>query len=256
MANASTKHPGRRKWWGWIIALVAILALFTLSRTLPADQIVASLRNNVDELGVWGPAFFALAYVGATVLLLPGSALTLAAGALFGTSVGLITASLASTSSAAISFLIARYLARNAVARRLEAQPRFHAIDRAIGEQGWKIVGLLRLSPAVPFSISNYLYGMTAIRFVPYVLVSWIAMLPGTFLYVYLGALAADGVESAVGAQSAPASSAEWGLRLVGLLATVAVTLLVVRIARRAIRESTDIENDAADDSKPSGPNT
>ena len=142
------------------------------------------------------------------------------------------------------------------VARRLDAQPRFHAIDRAIGEQGWKIVGLLRLSPAVPFSISNYLYGMTAIRFVPYVLVSWIAMLPGTFLYVYLGALAADGVESAVGAQNSPASGAEWALRLVGLLATVAVTLLVVRIARRAIRESTDIENDAPDDARRSGPNT
>jgi uncharacterized membrane protein YdjX (TVP38/TMEM64 family) len=246
MPTQSTKNPGRSR-LRWGVAVLAILALLALSQTLPVDELVTSLRRTVDSLGVWGPVFFLGVYVGATLLLIPGSALTLAAGALFGTGMGLVTTSLASTVSAAIAFLIARYLARDAVTRRLESQPRFHAIDRAIGQQGWKIVGLLRLSPAVPFSISNYLYGLTAIRFFPYVLISWIAMLPATFLYVYLGALAADGVETALGAQESSISGLTWSLRITGLLATVAVTFLVIRIARRAIRESTDIEDNTGE---------
>ncbi|MFP8873743.1 MAG: TVP38/TMEM64 family protein [Myxococcota bacterium] len=255
MPTQSTESPGRSG-LRWGVAVLAILALLALSLNLPADQVVASLRQSVAELGVWGPLFFVLVYVGATVLLVPGSALTLAAGALFGTGMGLALTSLASIASAAIAFLIARYLARDAVARRLETQPRFHAIDEAIGAQGWKIVGLLRLSPVVPFSVSNYLYGLTAIRFFPYVLISWLAMLPGTFLYVYLGALAADAVESTGAAQESPVSGAEWALRIVGLVATVTVTFVVVRIARRAIRESTDIENDEVSPAEEHGDRT
>ena len=115
------------------------------------------------------------------------ASVTVAAGALFGSVVGVVVVSLASTTGAALAFLVARYLARDAVLRWVRRNPRYDAIDRAIGEGGWRVVALLRLSPLVPFNLQNYLYGLTAIRFWPCVLTSWAAMLPGTVVYVYLG---------------------------------------------------------------------
>jgi uncharacterized membrane protein YdjX (TVP38/TMEM64 family) len=97
--------------------------------------------------------------------------------------------SVAYTTAAALAFLISRHVARDRVRRKVEVSPKLAAVDEAIGEQGWKIGALLRLSPAVPFSLQNYLYGVTGVRFWPAVLASWVAMLPGTFMYVYLGSL-------------------------------------------------------------------
>jgi uncharacterized membrane protein YdjX (TVP38/TMEM64 family) len=189
----------------------------------------------VDGLGFWGPVAFAAAYALAAVLLVPGAALTLAAGAVFGLFWGTFTVSIASTTAAAIAFLIARYLARGAVARRAERAPKFRAIDRAIGEGGWKIVALLRLSPAVPFTLLNYILGLTAIGFWPSLFASWISMLPGTLLYVYLGHVGKLGLEAASRGE-ATQSPAQLVLLVVGLLATLGVTLYVTRIARRALR--------------------
>ena len=107
---------------------------------------------------------------------------------------------------------------------------RFRAIDRAIGENGWKVVGLLRLSPLIPFSVSNYLYGLTAVRFLPFILASWVGMLPATFLYVYLGAAG----RSAGG--KGGRGPWEWALLAGGLIATVAVTILLARVARRELK--------------------
>src|SRR5262245_10962626 len=126
-------------------------------------------QGMIDRLGLWAPVLYGLFYAVAVVALVPASPLTILAGALFGPVVGVVVVSLASTTGAALAFLVARYLARNAVARRVQKDPRYAAIDRAIGEEGWKIVALLRLSPAVPFNLQNYLYGLTAIGFWPYV---------------------------------------------------------------------------------------
>jgi uncharacterized membrane protein YdjX (TVP38/TMEM64 family) len=144
----------------------------------------------------------------------------------------------ASTTAAALAFLIARYFAREAIEKKAAGNPKFDAIDRAIGAKGWKIVALLRLSPAIPFSLGNYLYGLTSIRFWPYVLSSWIAMLPGTFLYVYLGHAGAQGLQAAAGET---ADTGRLVLLGVGLVATIAVTIYVTVLALRAIREQTDI---------------
>jgi uncharacterized membrane protein YdjX (TVP38/TMEM64 family) len=140
--------------------------------------------------------------------------------------------SAAATTAAALAFLIARHLARGAVEARAKKDKRFTAIDKAIGERGWKIVALLRLSPAVPFSLSNYFYGLTAIRFWPYVLTSWLAMLPGSVLYVYLGAA------GKAAAQGGGRSAAENAYLAVGLAATVAVTLYLTKVARSALRNA------------------
>lgn len=111
----------------------------------------------------------------------------------------------------------------------------FAAIDQAIAEGGWKIVALLRLSPAIPFNLQNYLYGLTPVAFWPYVLASWIAMLPGTFMYVYLGHLAGSAI-----AGDRQRSPLQWALLVVGLLATVAVTVYVTRLAKRKLNEQVE----------------
>src|SRR6202162_5481595 len=129
-------------------------------------------------MGPAGMALYGAVYVAAVLLFVPGIVLTLGAGFLFGLGWGIVVVSLASTIAAALAFLIARYLARGAVERLARKNPKFSAIDRAIGKEGWKILALLRLSPLVPFSLSNYIYGLTSVRFAPYLATSWAAMLP------------------------------------------------------------------------------
>ena len=211
-----------------VVLIVVSLAL--MSRRVPVASALDALQGWIAGLGVWGALVFGLIYVAASLLLVPGSALTLAAGALFGLALGTLVVSLASTMTAGLAFLIARYFARERIAREIQLYPRFEAIDRAVGEGGWKIVALLRLSPAVPFTLQNYLYGLTGIRFWPYLLTSWLAMLPGTFLYIYLGHLGRAGVEAASGERSR--TPAEWAMMIVGLLATVAATVYITRLAR------------------------
>ncbi len=190
-----------------------------------------NLLATIDGLGWIGPVAFIAVYVLATVLFLPGSALTLGAGALFGVVRGSVIVSVASTLGATAAFLIGRYVAREWVARKIQGNAKFDAIDVAVGREGWKIVGLTRLSPIFPFNLLNYAYGLTKVRLRDYVLVSWIGMMPGTVMYVYIGSLARLGAE----AREAPV--AETAMRLVGLVATVAVTLYITRLAKRALND-------------------
>jgi len=219
----------------WTSLAVLALALVLLARALPVQVGIDALERWLAGRGLAGIAIFVLIYTAAALLFVPGAALTLAAGALFGLASGTAAASLASTATAALAFLIARHLARGAIERRAAANPRFRALDRAIEQGGWRIIALLRLSPAMPFSLGNYLFGLTAVRFWPYVLASWIAMLPGTFLYVYLGHLGRESLAAAGGAKER--GLGQWALLVIGLLATLAVTVYVTRLARRALRE-------------------
>ena len=241
-----TSHIERRAGLikGVSIALI-IVSLLVLIRELPVDRAIDLVKSKADGLGFWGPLALGAAYVVAALAFFPGSALTLTAGAVFGLAWGTVTVSLASTTAAAMAFLIARYLARDKVARQAQRFPKFEAIDRAIGDGGWKIIAMLRLSPAVPFSLGNYLFGLTAIRFWPYVLASWLFMLPGTFMYVYLGHIGTEGLRSAAGAQRGK-TPGEWALLAVGLMATIAVTVYVTRLARKALRQNTRIQEETA----------
>ena len=195
---------------------------------------VADLRRWVDGFGPAAPLLYGLAYVVATVLFVPGSALTVGAGVAFGLLWGTVLVSVASTVGAALAFLVARYLLRERVARWVEGRRKFELVDRAVGEKGWKIVALTRLSPVLPFNLQNYAYGLTRVSFPGYVLASWVAMLPGTLLYVYLGAAGAQVARAATGA-------AGWGqtaLQVLGLAATLGVAWMAARIATRALRET------------------
>ncbi|RME03124.1 MAG: TVP38/TMEM64 family protein, partial [Deltaproteobacteria bacterium] len=166
---------------------------------------------------------------------IPGSLLTLGAGAVFGVVKGTIYVSIGSTLGAVLAFLVGRHLARGWVAEKIAGNEKFEAIDEAVGREGWKIVLLTRLSPIFPFNLLNYAYGVTRVSLRHYFLASWIGMLPGTLMYVYLGSLAGD--LATLGAGTGTKTPAQWGLTLVGLAATVAVTIYVTRIARRALAE-------------------
>jgi uncharacterized membrane protein YdjX (TVP38/TMEM64 family) len=222
---------GRRTRRIAIAAAVAIVAGgVVLARRLPVASWAGGLAGWVEGLGPWGPLAFGVVYVVAVLLMVPTWPLTMAAGAAFGVVKGTVTASVASTTGAALAFLIARHLARERVARRLGGHPRFQALDRAIGRGEWRVVALLRLSPAVPFNLQNYAYGLTRIDFWPCVLTSWLTMLPGTVLYVTLGR--AGRLAAGSGRRREPA---EWALLAVGLVATVVVTAYLARLSRREL---------------------
>jgi len=172
------------------------------------------------------------------VAFVPGSLLTLAAGAIFGLVKGTLYVLVGATLGSSAAFLVARYGARNLVERRLAGNAHFQAIDRAIGTDGRRIAFLLRLSPIVPFNVLNYALGLTTIRFVDFVLAS-IGMLPGTLLYVYYGKLAGD-VAALAGGVTAPRGAGYYVLLVLGLVATVVVTTIVTRIAKRALAAASD----------------
>ncbi len=187
----------------------------------------------VRDQGAMGAVVFVAGYALAAVALVPGSILTLAAGAIFGLGRGVAVVFLGSVAGSSLAFLIGRYLARGAVERRIAEEPRFAAIDEAVGREGRKIVFLLRLSPVFPFSVLNYALGLTRVRFADFLLGSF-AMIPGTVLYVSYGRLAGD-VAALAGGVPTPRGPGYWLVLGLGLAATAAVTFLITRVARRAL---------------------
>lgn len=234
---SSTPRLRRIPWLRVVLAGIALGTLLLLGRELGAG--IPRFAAWVEELGLFGPGVFVVGYALAVVGLAPGSVLTLAAGAIFGVLWGTVYVLVAATLGACAAFLVSRYLARSLVERRLESNPRFGAIDRAVGEQGRRIVFLLRLSPVFPFNLLNYGLGLTRVRFVDY-LVACAGMLPGTLLYVYYGKLAGD-VAALAGGAVVTRDAGYWAVLILGLGATVVVTTLVTRIARRALREATGV---------------
>lgn len=217
-----------------VAAVVVVVALIVAARAVDAPGLLRQALDAIARLGPWGPVLFALLYIAATVLFLPGSILTIGAGVVFGLARGLPLVSISATLGATAAFLVGRYLARDWIARRIAGHAKFAVIDEAVARDGWKIVGLLRLSPVVPFNVLNYAFGITRVSLRDYVLASWIGMLPGTATYVYLGSVAGD--LAGAGARTGR-SPAEWALYALGLVATIAVSVYVTRLARRALAE-------------------
>lgn len=234
-ATMSEKKPGSRGKLVLILLLAAAVVAALLLGGRQAGQLLPAFAARVEGLGVWGPVVFILGYAVATVAFIPGSLLTLAAGAIFGLARGTLYTILGATLGASASFLIARYAARNAIERRIAGNPKFAAIDRAVGKEGFKIVALLRLSPVFPFNLLNYSLGLTRVRFVHYLLAS-IAMLPGTLLYVYYGK-AAGSIAAIAGGAETERGAEYWVTLGVGLAATIAVTAFITRLASRALRQ-------------------
>jgi uncharacterized membrane protein YdjX (TVP38/TMEM64 family) len=219
-----------------LIGLGLLGAILVLAAFLPVGEIFLEFLEQVRSLGVWGPVLLGAVYIVATVLMLPGAILGLGAGFLFGVVPGVITISIASTLGAAAAFLVGRFLARDWVAGKMAAMPRFAALDAAVAREGFKIVFLTRLSPVFPFNLLNYAYGLTGVPFLSYFFASWIGMLPGTILYVYLGSAAKSLTAAAAG--EVPQTFAEqlffWG----GLALALVVVVFVTKVARKALQSS------------------
>ncbi len=214
----------------WTALIVIAACVVVMARILPIGSGITLLRSSLEGWGFLGILLFVLLYIISTVLLIPGSALTALAGVVFGIWRGTLIVSLGATVGASVAFLLGRYAFRSAIERRLAAKPRFAAIDKAVTARGWVIVALLRLSPIVPFNLSNYFFGLTGVGFWRYAVASWLCMLPGTLLYVYLGYTA--GAAVGAGGVTGPL---HWALLLSGLALVAAVSIYVTRMARQAL---------------------
>jgi uncharacterized membrane protein YdjX (TVP38/TMEM64 family) len=219
-----------------LVGLVTVVLLISVGRQVGGR--LPEFAEWVDGLGIWGPVVFIAGYAGATVAFVPGSVLTLTAGAIFGLLRGVAYVMVGATLGASLAFLVARYIARGAIEQRLEGNRRFEAIDRAVGREGRKIVFLLRLSPVFPFNLLNYALGLTNVRFVDY-FIACLGMIPGTFLYIYYGKLAGD-VGQLAGGAAVDRGAEYYAVLGLGLVATVVVTTIVTRTARRALQEATE----------------
>jgi uncharacterized membrane protein YdjX (TVP38/TMEM64 family) len=229
---------GARYGIGALAAAVFLAALLLL----PVNDWALLLVEWIRGSGAAGVLVYALAYVLATLLLLPGSILTAGAGFAYGPVWGTLLVSPVSVFAATLAFVLGRSLARDWVSRRMEQRPRFAVINQAIGQSGFKIVFLLRLSPIFPFNLLNYALGLTRVRLSDYIIASFLGMLPGTFLYVYLGSLVSNASELLSGRRPSVGVWDQvlyWG----GLAATVLVTVLITRIARRALNQALEDKN-------------
>ncbi|MDP6380445.1 MAG: TVP38/TMEM64 family protein, partial [Phycisphaerae bacterium] len=210
--------PPAKGWWKPLVLLAAVIAIVVLSWALNMGEQLQRVKDWVAAQGRWAPVLYILVYIGATVAALPGIALTVPAGALFGPILGTVYVSIASTVGASLSFLLARYLARGAVVRWLSSKEKFRQLDRMSEDHGPIIVALTRLVPIFPFNLLNYGFGLTRVRFWTYVFWSWLCMLPFTVVLVVTGA----GVTQAITEKRVP-----WILVLAVALSAVILTLLV-----------------------------
>jgi uncharacterized membrane protein YdjX (TVP38/TMEM64 family) len=216
-----------------LAAVFLVGAALTSLWLLPVQEHLTAFLEWVQGLGNLGLVVLAAAYIPASLLFVPGLLLTLGGGFAFGLVRGTIAISLGSLAGASAAFLVGRFLARGFVETLVARSPTFRAIDQAVAEEGFKIVLLTRLSPLFPFNLLNYAFGLTQVRFRDYWLASWIGMLPGTVMYVYLGSAVKNLADLAAGRVEGGIGKILWFFA--GLFATVAATVLITRVAKQAL---------------------
>lgn len=221
-----TSPPDKRSdWWKPVLLLAAVAAMLVAAKVFHLGDKLGVLRSWIESLGVWGPVVYVGIYIIAVVAALPGSAITLFAGALFGSVLGTVVVSIGSTVGAAISFLVARYFARGVVEGWAAKNEKFKKLDEMTARQGPIIVAVTRLVPLFPFNLLNYGFGLTKVGFWPYAFWSWLCMLPGTVLYV----VGADALAKGLSEGKVP-----WPL--VGALVVILTVLVaIVKIARKKL---------------------
>ncbi len=225
MTESGPRSTGGR--WRPVVLVAAIVAVLVSAKLFGLGERLVFLREWIEGLGAWGPVAFLALYVVAVVAAIPGSAITVAAGALFGSVLGTILVSIGSTVGAGLSFLIGRYFARGAVEGWLGANERFRKLDRMTERHGAVMVALARLVPLFPFNLVNYGFGLTRVPFWTYLFWSWLCMLPGTVVYV----VGADALTRAIADGTEP-----WML-LGALVVVIAALLVLVRFARARLDE-------------------
>ncbi|MFD0916111.1 TVP38/TMEM64 family protein [Pseudahrensia aquimaris] len=231
IAESNTQKAVRRVPWLKIFIGVAVIALLIFGyRMLPLQEWITAFQQWVQGYGIVGWFIFIVVYALTSFALLPGSFLTLAAGVIWGLG-GFPIVVVGATIGSALSFLAARYLFKDKVQAKVAEYPKFNAVNQAIGEEGWKVVGLLRLSPALPFSLQNWFLGITPVGFLPSQIATFFGIMPGTLLYVWIGSL---GGQAAGGDDM---SVAKWIVGGLGIAATLLVTVLVTKKANAKLKE-------------------
>ena len=220
-----------------VVIGAALLVALVAVKLFVAEDLLRSLLRWISGVGPLAPLIFIGMYIVAPVLFVPGAILSIGAGTVFGLLMGTIYVSIGATLGATCAFLVGRYLARGWVAKKLEGNEKFKAIDRAVAREGWKIVGLARLSPFFPFNLLNYAFGLTEIRLKDYFFATWAGMIPGIVMYVYLGSLARD--VARIGVMPVHRTPAQWAFEVVGFIASVAVAVYITYVAGKALREKT-----------------
>jgi len=213
--------------WRPLLLVVIIAVLFVLSQVFNLGERFGELRIWIDSLGVWGPLAFIGIYIVSVVVVVPGSAMTVAAGVLFGSLKGVVVVIIGATLGACLAFLIARYFARDSIARWLSGKEKFRKLDDMTEKHGAIIVAITRLVPIFPFILLNYGFGLTKIKFWTYVLWTFVCMLPGTVLYVVGTDVIFQGIEK---------GKVPWALMGV-LAAAIVLIVFLVRYARKGMRE-------------------
>lgn len=191
----------------------------------------------VERSGWVGWLWFIVIYTITCIFFLPGSVLTVGAGAIYGFWGGTFLVSISNLIGAVVNFLTSRYLMRGWLKRKLEKDPRFHALDTAVATDGWKIILLSRISPMVPHSVVSYACGLTKISLTRYSLASWIGFIPISAAYSYAGAFLGKFARAKAGA---PHGSESWIFYGIGLVVTVIVTVWSTRVAARALKTQVD----------------
>lgn len=223
---AASSAPPRKSIWRPIILLVVVISLMVLARVFNLGGRLGELREWILSLGALGPLVYILIYIAAVVLAIPGSVITIMAGVLFGSVLGIAVVSLGSTVGASVAFLISRHVAREAVAQKFDNNEKFHRLDQLTEEHGAIIVAIARLVPLFPFNLLNYGFGLTTLPFWTYAFWSWTCMLPGTVLLV----VGTDAVASTIQQGRIP-----WVLIVIFIL-TIAIITVLVRQARKKLR--------------------
>lgn len=216
-----------------VLGAGAVALVVLLIRTLPIREWTIALAERIRGAGMKGVVIFVAVYVVAEVVLVPGSLLTMAAGFAYGPIAGLLIASPASVLAATTAFLLSRTALREWIQEKIARSPKTRALDRAVGRNSFKLILLLRLSPLVPFNVLNYLLGLSDVPLGHYIVASFVGMLPGTWLYVYLGSLATTA--AGLGETSGGGGPARLALTIAGLIATVVAVLFITNAARRTL---------------------
>ena len=216
-----------------LLTLIAgvIVAIPVVARLVSVDAAVGTIRSWAEVRGAIGMVGFGAAYVVLALLFVPGAALTVVAGAVYGVGWGLVVVAIATSVADAAAFLLGRYAARDAVLRLMDRHPRFRIVDRTISRSGWRIVALIRLNPTIPYGASNYLFGVTGVSFLSFLTSSGIFTLPGAFAYLYLGYV---GAETLAGSGRSPV---EWAVLVCGLVVTAVSIVYLTALAQRGLAE-------------------
>ena len=217
--------------WKWLAAIALLAAVLMASPFVPFGEWIGRFTTWIEGQGAWGMVLFAGGYVIATLLFFPGSLMSIASGVAFGVVWGTLIALTSATVGASLAFLIGRYLARDLFQQWAADYETFQALDAAIAQNDWKVIGLLRLSPLVPFNLSNYFFGLTGARFWAYAVSSFVGMLPGAVLYVYLGHVG----KATLTEGRSTRSPQEIALLVLGLVATIAVAWYLTRLANQEL---------------------